>query len=67
MSDNEKHNREFPDGTYWIPTGKELCGRIVCYRPGLVLGDFYRTSSVLIKDVVKPTKERSGEHTKEEK
>ena len=51
IAENDSRNREFPDGTYWIPTGKELCGRIACYRPGLVLSDFYRTSSVLVKDV----------------
>ncbi len=48
IPDHDERSREFPDGTYWIPTGKEFSGRIVCYRKDLQLIDFYRTMEILV-------------------
>jgi hypothetical protein len=31
-------------------------GRVVCYRKGMILMDFYRTTSVLVKDIPVPGK-----------
>lgn len=48
----ENEHRDYPEGVYFIDTKKEgeVVGKIACYRPGLKLIDFYRTSPVLAKD-----------------
>ncbi len=51
-------DREPKDGEYYISTsiGGFVVGQVVCIRQGLRLVDFYRTSTVLAKDV--PVKEK---------
>ena len=40
-SDGKVRVREPKEGEYTIPSAGS--GRVVCYVPGLVIGDFYRT------------------------
>ncbi len=49
----DDRQREPKEGEYSIVAVKTV-GLVVCYVPGLRLIDFYRTSSVLAKDVVPP-------------
>ena len=51
----DERNREYGPEVYFLVTGKEQSGRIVCYKPGLKLIDFYRTIHVLAKDEPKDT------------
>ncbi len=46
-------DREPKEGEYFIPTSIDgfVVGQIACSKPGLRLVDFYRTSTVLAKDV----------------
>lgn len=47
--DFEQDKREVKSGEYSIVAFGGV-GRISCYRPGIVLGDFYRSNTILIKD-----------------
>ncbi len=53
VADHDHREREPKDGEYRIPVKihGDVVGHIVCIRPGLRLIDFYRTSSVMAKDV----------------
>lgn len=54
LPDHDERSRESKDNEYTIPSASPN-GRIVCYLPGMKLIDFYRTDTVLAKDVpVKP-------------
>lgn len=48
--DFEQDKREPKVGEYSIVAAGGV-GRIACYRPGLVLMDFYRTTPLLVKDL----------------
>lgn len=48
--DFEQDKRELKVGEYSISAAGGV-GRIACYRPGITLIDFYRTSTVLVKDI----------------
>ena len=50
LPDHDERSRAPKDNEYMIPSVMPY-GRIVCSRPGMKLVDFYRTSSVLAKDV----------------
>lgn len=50
--EQDERNRMYEPGVYFIDTLNkgEKVGKIACYKPGLKLIDFYRTSPVLAKD-----------------
>ena len=50
LPERDSRQRDERDGEYTIPAVGGV-GRVVCYRKGLQLIDFYRQSSVLSKDV----------------
>lgn len=52
IAEYDHRSREQRDGEYTIVAFGGV-GRIVCYRPGMKLIDFYRTTSVLAKDTPK--------------
>lgn len=46
LQDHDQRQREYPDSVYFLVAVLGV-GRIVCYRPGLALIDFYRRTHVL--------------------
>ena len=54
IADHDERQRDYPENVYFLVTGKEQSGRVACYRPGLKIIDFYRTSVVLVGETVKP-------------